>query len=103
MQDHQEFGEKQKENNNPAFFKPAFSKALSVMAWGCIARNCVGKLVVFDGNIDAVKYFDIIDKNGPLSVGQCFGDQQTPDIFQHNNTSPYPARYTMIYLQLRKL
>ena len=74
-----------------------------MMVWGCITRKGVGKLVVVDGSIDAVKYWNIIDKNVPLSVEQCFRDQHHPDIFQHDNTSPHSARYTMVYLQLRKL
>ena len=72
------------------------------MVWGCITRNGVSKVVVVDGNIDAVKYCNIIDKNIPLSVEQCFGDQHHPVIFQHDNASPHSAGYIMIYLQLRK-
>ena len=90
---------KAEENNNPAFFKPVFLRAPSVVVWGCITRNGVGKLVVVDGNIDAVKYCNIIDKSVPLSVEQCFGDQHHPVIFQHDNASPHSGRY----LQLRKL
>ena len=50
-----------------------------MMVRGCITRNGVGKLVVVDGNIDAVKFCNIIDKNISLLVKQCFGDQHHPD------------------------
>ena len=73
-----------------------------MMVWGCIIRNDVGNLVVVDGNIDAVKYCNIIGKNVSLSVEQGFRDQNHPVIFQHDNASPYSTRYTMVYLQVRK-
>ena len=50
------------EKSNLEFFKPGFMKAPLAMVWGCISKNGVGKLVVFDGNIDAVKYCDIIQE-----------------------------------------
>ena len=85
------------EKNNPEFFKPVFMRALSVMVWGCISKNGVSKLVVVDGNIDAVKYGKIIEKIQPLLVKQCFGYKSHPIIFQHDNARPHSARYTMVY------
>ena len=60
-------------------------------------------MVVVDGNIDATKYCEIIDKNLPLSVEKCFGDKNHPVIFQHDNARPHAARYTMLYFQLRRV
>ena len=41
-------GRKADKSNNPGFFKPVFIRAPSVMVWGCITRNGVGKLVVVE-------------------------------------------------------
>ncbi len=62
------------------FYKPVFTRALSVMVWGCNSKNGVGRLVVIDGKIDATKYCEIIDENLPSSIQKCFGNKDYPII-----------------------
>ena len=91
------------ERNDPRFVQPVFMNGPSVMVWGCITAAGVGKLAVVDGTINAAKYCTILDENLLPSIRKCFGNENAPFIFQHDNASPHAARYTMIYIQLRQI
>ena len=43
------------EANNPRFFQPNFKNAVSVMFWGCIGPNGVGRLVLCNERMNAIR------------------------------------------------
>ena len=47
----------------PACTSPPPRKRLGVMIWGCITFNGVGILGFVEGNINALKYIDILEDN----------------------------------------
>ena len=49
--------------NDPTLLKQKFKGAISVMFWGCIGPNGVGKLVVCDRTINAEKYVCLVHDN----------------------------------------
>ena len=64
----------------------------SVMLWGCISYEGVGKLVVIDGNLNHQGYIAILDENLLLSVENTLGHQNMPFLFQHDNAPVHTAR-----------
>ena len=51
------------EDDNPQFFPPKFSNSISVMFCGSIGPKRVGKLAFCDGQVNAEKYFQILQDN----------------------------------------
>ena len=51
---------KANENENPQYFAPKFSNSTSVMFWGSVGPNGVGKLAVCDGKVNAEMYVEIL-------------------------------------------
>ena len=43
------------EANNPDFFRPTFTNSVSVMVWGCVGPNGIGKLAVCQRKVDECK------------------------------------------------
>ena len=89
------------EASNTDFFQPTLKNSVSVMFWGCIGPNGVGRLVQCHGQINAVKYIEILQDNLHQSVKQMFGEENRPFIFQHDNAPPHRAKKTKIYSKLR--
>ena len=54
---------KDSEVNNPHVISKAPRGRVSLMVWGCICYAGVGTLTHVDGNINALKYINIIDNN----------------------------------------
>ena len=50
------------EAENPTFFLPKFVNTVSVMVWGCIGPNSVGKLAVCERSVNSKYYQDILQK-----------------------------------------
>ena len=91
------------EADQPAFYTPTFSAYLSVMVWGCIGPNGVGRLVVCDRSINSDYYIEILEKNLKLSVEQIYGDQEHPFIFQQDNAPCHASKKTMDYFKQRNV
>ena len=51
------------EKYRPHLVCPSSQRKISLMIWGCICYDGVGTLVAVEGNINAVKYIEILDKN----------------------------------------
>jgi hypothetical protein len=60
------------------------------MIWGCITWYGVGTLCKVDGNIDAVKYRDILDNHLWPVLARHFADK--PYLFQDDNAPVHRAR-----------
>ena len=56
------------EASNTDFFQPILKNSVSVIFWGCIGPNGVGRLVRCHGQINAVKYIEILQDNLHQSV-----------------------------------
>ncbi|CAG2206254.1 unnamed protein product [Mytilus edulis] len=62
----------------------------SLMIWGCITYHGVGTITVVEGNINALKYIDIIDNNLWPVVVRHFPDNNY--VFQDDNAPVHRAR-----------
>ena len=87
--------------NDTTLFQQTFKGATSVMFWGYIGPNGVGKLVVCDRTINAEKYVCLLHDNLFANVELMFGTAHWPFIFQQDNVPPHRAEYRKLYLSLR--
>jgi transposase len=67
----------------------------SVMVWGCMGYNGVGRLTIIDGNVDSIKYKRILSQNLEESA-EILGISDE-FIFQQDNAPPHKAVNTMEY------
>ena len=74
----------------PACTFPPPTKRLGVIIWGCITFNGVGTLDFVEGNINALKYTDILEDNLWPVVARRF--LQNNSIFQDDNAPIHRAR-----------
>ena len=61
------------EVNDPTLFQQTFKGATSVMFWGCIGPDNVGKLVLGDRTINAEKYVCLLHYNLLPTLSQYLG------------------------------
>ena len=87
------------EAENPEFFQPSFKNSLSVMFWGCIGPNGIGRLVICDQKMNAAKYVSLLRENLPQSISAIYGDEDRPYIFQQDNAPPHRANITKNFCQ----
>ena len=57
------FGDDLKKPEILTFFQPTLNYSVSVMFWGCIGPNGVRRFVRCHGQINAVKYIEILQDN----------------------------------------
>ncbi|CAC5415747.1 unnamed protein product [Mytilus coruscus] len=69
---------------------PPSQRKYSLMIWGCITYHGVGTITVVDGNINAIKYIDIIYNNLWPVVVRHFPDNNY--VFQDDNAPVHRAR-----------
>jgi hypothetical protein len=77
----------------PECMCPSFQKRVTVMIWGCISWHRVGTLCKVDGNMNALKYQDIlvILENNLWPVLACHFSDRTYR-FQDDNAPVHRAR-----------
>lgn len=80
------------------FFCPKVSNSLSVMVWGCVGPNGVGRLVVCEQCLDSNYYIEILKKNLKASVEMIHGHPSHPFIFQQDNAPCHSSQKTIKYL-----
>lgn len=80
------------------FFCPKVSNSLSVMVWGCVGPNGVGRLVVCEQCLDPNYYIEILKKNLKASVEMIHGHPSHPFIFQQDNAPCHSSQKTIKYL-----
>ena len=97
---HLPFGDNLKKVAIPTYFQSTLKISVSVMFWECIGPSSVGRLVKCHGQINAVKYIEILQDILHQSVKQMFGEKTRPSIFQHDNAPPHRAKKTKIYSKL---
>jgi len=90
---------KTSEANNPKFFQPTFKNAVSVMFWGCIGPNGVGRLVQCDHRINATRYVSLLQENLFESVHDIRGNQEKAFLFQQDNAPPHRAQITQNFFR----
>ena len=66
------------EANNPEFFQPTFTNSVSVMVWGCVGPNDVGKLAFCQRSMNAKYYTEVLEENLLQSAEIIYGDAGTP-------------------------
>ncbi len=66
----------------------------SVMVWGCMARNGVGKLVFIDGIMDRLSYVRILTENLAESASKLRMDWYT---FQQDNDPKHTSKHAREY------
>ena len=86
------------EAENPLFFLPKFVNTVSVMVWGCIGPNGLGKLTVCERSVNSKYYQEILQQNLKESVEIIYGVQDHPFIFQQDNAPCHTAIATKNYL-----
>ena len=72
------------EASNPQFFLPTFANMVSVMVWGCIGPNGVGKLAICERSVNSKYYQEILENNLKPSVEMIYGERERPFIFQQD-------------------
>ena len=87
------------EANNPMYFQPTFKNSISVMFWGCIGPNGVGRLVVCKDRMDASSYVAVLQNNLLQSTEDMFGEERNCFIFQQDNAPPHRANITKSFLR----
>ena len=63
---------------------------MSLMIWGCITFNGVGILTTVNGNINAVKYIEILEDNLWPVIVRHYPEENY--IFQHDNAPVHRVR-----------
>ena len=87
------------EAENPLCFLPKFVNTVSVMVWGCIGPNGVGKLAVWERSVNSNYYQEIMHQNLKESVEIIYGVQNHTFIFQQDNAPCHTAIATKKYLK----
>lgn len=62
-----------------------------MMVWGCMGWNGVGKLIEVQGNMDAVKYCEILD-NGVVESFEKLEIEEEERIFQQDNDPKHTSK-----------
>lgn len=78
------------EANRPECMCPSFQKRVTVMIWGCISWHGVGTLCKVNGNINAIKYQEILENNLWPVLARHFSDGMYR--FQDDNAPLHRAR-----------
>jgi hypothetical protein len=63
----------------------------NMMVWGCMGWNGVGKLIEVQGNMDAVKYCEILD-NGVVESFEKLEMEEEERIFQQDNDPKHTSK-----------
>ena len=70
----------------------------SVMVWGAINTNFRSRLVIVNGNLNAIRYVgEILQPHLLPLLAQHGGNNRL--LFQHDNARPHVARYSQLFLQ----
>ena len=73
----------------------------SVMVWGCMASNGVGKMKFVEGIMDQYKYQRILDQNVKTSARNLGLEKRF--IFQQDNDPKHSAKSTLEYFEKNKI
>ena len=83
------------EANLPECTVPTMKHPVSIMVWGCMSRNRVGRLQILDGIVNADKYINTVLQPKLLSsVRDIFGDG-APFTFQQDGAPCHTAKKCM--------
>ena len=89
------------EKYRPHLVCPSSQRKISLMIWGCICYDGVGTLVAVEGNINAVKYIEILDKNlWPVIVWYFDNDDY---LFVDDNAPVHTAHIVSDYKEINGL
>jgi len=81
------------EENLPACTVPTMKHPVSVMIWGCMARDGVGRLKVLDGTVTARKYIDeVLEPKLARSAADIFGPGSQEYVFQQDGAPCHTAK-----------
>lgn len=76
---------------------------LSIMVWGCMSRDAVGRLQVLEGTVNADKYIkDVLETKLLPSARDIFGDGE-PFIFQQDGAPCHTAKKCIKWFKEKKV
>ena len=76
---------------------------LSIMVWGCMSRNSVGRLQVLNGTVNADKYIEeVLEPKLLPSARDIFGDGE-PFIFQQDGAPCHTAKKCIAWCKKNKV
>jgi transposase len=88
------------EENLPQCCIPTMKHPLSVMIWGCHARDGIGRLQIMEGNVNARQYIDTVLERKLLSSARDIFKQDNPDfIYQQDGAPCHTARVCMKWFE----
>ena len=79
-----------KEQYRPYCISPTIKHPQSIMVWGCMAANGVGRLEVVSGMMNGTKYIDVLERKMLPRARSLFSDNQW--IFQDDNAPCHRAK-----------
>jgi transposase len=81
------------EAHRPECCTPSMKHPVSVMLWGCMARDGMGRLQIMDGNVTARKYIDtVLEKKLMSSAKDIFKVENPEFIFQQDGAPCHTAK-----------
>jgi hypothetical protein len=81
------------EENRPDCCIPTMKHPVSVMIWGCMARDGIGRLQVMQGNVNARQYIDtVLERKLFQSARDIFGQENPDFIFQQDGAPCHTAK-----------
>jgi len=91
------------EANLPECIMPTMKHPVSVMVWGCISRNHVGKLQILEGIVNADKYISKVLEPKLLSSARDIFGQDVPFIFQQDGAPCHTAKKCMAWFKCHRI
>ena len=87
------------EASNPQFFLPTFANMVSVMVWGCIGPNGIGKLAICERSVNSKYYQEILENKLKPNVEMIHGERERLFIFQQDNAPCHASKDTKNYFE----
>jgi hypothetical protein len=88
----------------PECCTPTMKHPVSVMIWGCMAREGIGRLQIMDGNVNARKYIDtVLEKKLMASAKDIFKVDNPDFIFQQDGAPCHTAKICKDWFEERDI
>lgn len=87
---------KDAEANSPHLICPPSKRKVTLMIWGCMCFDGMGTIVPVEGNINALKYLEIVDNNLWPVIARHFPNKDY--VFQDDNAPVHRAHVVKNYM-----
>ena len=92
---------KPEEEYRPYCISPTIKHPQSIMVWGCMAANGIGRLKVVSGMMNGTKYIDVLENKMLPSARSLFSDDDW--IFQDDNAPCHRAKKVQQWYRTHKI